>query len=318
VLGSGEVAESRDVLSALDLPTGESVPVVRRSFLGEGGEGPRVVIVAGVRGDTPEGTRVAIGVARLLQPRLARMRGRVDVIPCANPLAAHLGVRAVPGFDVDLSRRFPGRADGHAPDAVAAALVAAMADATQVIELRGAHPAFREEPQAHVRADQPVACERAAAANVRVVWKRTPPASDAGTLMACVPGLISLEGGVGNRLTEGVGIELVDGVLNVLVTLGILPEDDLPYHWAAIQRPVVADDGRVVRVRAERAGLFLPSMAPWAEVPRDEILGEVVDPVTGDVRETVTAPVAGRLLALREQPVVYPGTLVARVVADPA
>jgi predicted deacylase len=200
---------------------------------------------------------------------------------------------------------------------VAAALIAAMEGATQVIELRGAHPAFREEPQAHVRADQPEACERAASANVRVVWKRSPPASDSGTLMACVPGLIALEGGVGNRLTEGVGIELVDGVLNVLVTLGVLPEDDLPYHWAAIQRAVVADDSRVVRVRAGRAGLFLPSMAPWAEVAPDEILGEVVDPVSGDVRETVTAPTAGRLLALREQPVVYPGTLVARVVADP-
>jgi predicted deacylase len=29
----------------------------------------------------------------------------------------------------------------------------------------------------------------------------------------------------------------------------------------------------------------------------------------------ITAPVAGRVLAMREQPVVYPGSLVARLVA---
>ncbi len=307
--------ETLDVLYEAELPTGETVPICRRRFVGAGGEGPHVAVVAGVRGDTPEGTRVALAVASALRARLPRMKGRVDVYPCVNPLAAHLGARAWPGFDVDLGHRFPGKLGGHAPDIVAHRILDAVRGCDQVVELRGAHPAFREEPQAHVRADHALAVERAMVTNVRVVWRRAAPQPDAGTLLSVLPGLICLEGGIGNRLTKGVGIELCDGVLNLLCVMGVLPEDDLPFHWAAIQRPTLADDARVVRVRAERAGLFLPAMSAWAEVKTGEILGEIVDPITGETYEAVAAPQGGRILALREQPVVYPGTLVARVVA---
>lgn len=306
------MSESTEALCAFELPGGDEVVVSRRRF--SGGPGPRVAVVAAVRGDTPEGTRVAHGVARYLREVHDRLQGSVDVYPCINPAAADHGARNWPAFDVDLNRRFPGRADGHGPDLVARALLDALAGAEQVIELRGAHPAFREETQAHVWADAPLALERALRANVRVVWRRGDLGARAGTLAAAVPGLVCLEGGVGNRLTDGVGQELVDGVLNLLVVLGILPEDGLPFHWAAIQRPLVATDEDMLRVHAERGGLFLPLSRTWASLAEGDPLGEVVDPVTGDTLEVLTAPVAGRVLAQREQPVVYPGSLVARLV----
>ncbi|MDP2305295.1 MAG: succinylglutamate desuccinylase/aspartoacylase family protein [Pseudomonadota bacterium] len=308
------MSERLEEICSIELPTGEAVGVHRRRFTG--GAGPHVAVVAGVRGDTPEGTRVAHAVGRHLSAHHERLSGTVDIYPCVNPLAAHHGARHWPAFDLDLNRRFPGRADGHAPDRVARALTDAVRSADQVIELRGAHPAFREETQAHIRHDQPIALERALRANVRVVWRRSADLEGTGTLAGEVPGLICLEGGVGNRLTDGVGLELCDGVLNLLVVLGVLPEDALPFHWAAIQRPLVATDADVVRVRATRGGLFLPAGRMWAEVEAGAPLGEVVDPIAGETREIVTAPIAGRVLALREQPVVYPGSLVARLVAS--
>ncbi|MFZ5478506.1 MAG: succinylglutamate desuccinylase/aspartoacylase family protein [Myxococcota bacterium] len=309
------MSESLEEICQIELPTGEEVGVVRRRF--SGGPGPHVAIVAAVRGDTPEGTRVAHAVARHLRANHERLTGTVDVYPCVNPLAAHHGARNWPGFDLDLNRRFPGRPDGHAPDRVAYAMIQALRHADQVVELRGAHPAFREETQAHVRADSAVAIERAMHANVRVVWKRGSDIEGTGTLASQIPGMICLEGGRGNRLTEGVGNELCDGVLNLLVVLKVLPEDNLPFHWAAIQRPFVATDDDVVRVRATRGGLFLPLGKAWAEVQAGDPLGEVVDPIGGEAREAVVAPIAGRVLALREQPVVYPGSLVARIVGAP-
>jgi hypothetical protein len=315
------VSHSVETICAVELPTGEEVPVCRRRFRGAT-DGPHVAIVAAVRGDTPEGTRVIHAVGAHLLERVSTLRGTVDLYPCVNPLAADQGARHWPAFDVDLSRRFPGREEGHAPDRVAHALVAALRHANQVIELRGAHPAFREETQAHVRHDEATSVARAMRANVRVVWKRSTLIERSGSLAAVFPSLISLEGGIGNRLTEGVGRELADGVLNLLVEMEILPDDQLPFHWAAIQRPLVASDEDVLRVRAERAGLFLPAGGAWAQVEAGQPLGEVVDPFSGAIREVVEAPVAGRVLAVREQPVVYPGSLVARLVApgyvDPA
>lgn len=297
----------------IELPTGASVSVVRRR-LGGHTPGRRVAIVAGIRGDAPEGIRVAHLVSRFLGELEDRLTGTVDVYPCVNPLAAERGQRRWPLFDIDLNRRFPGRVDGHPPDQVAHALCADIRGADQVIELRGARPAFREAPQAHVRAGNAAAAQLAEGANVAVVWMRSPGPAAPSTFPYQFSGSIVLEGGSGNRLTPDVGRDLRDGVLNLLASLSIVPEDALPFHWAALQRPGQVTDDDVVRVRANRSGLFMPSGSVWAEVAAGDSLGEVIDPATGESLEEIVSPIAGRLLAVREHPAVFPGTMVARVV----
>ncbi len=298
----------------IELPTGDGVSVVRRRF-SAGKPGPRVAIVAGIRGDAPEGIRVAHTVGAFLRREEPEISGQVDIYPCANPLAAHRGTDLWPFFDEDLNRLFPGREDGHPPDRVAWALREDIAGADQVIELRGARPAFREAPQAHVRWKDTAATELAMGANVAVVWRRRGGPAAPSTFAHQFPGTIVLEGGTGNRLTAGVGQDLVDGVLNLLAALGVVREDRLPFHWAGLQRPVKVSDDEVVRVRANRGGLFLPSAAVWSEVTVGAELGSVVDPITGDELELILSPTDGRLLAVREHPVVFPGSMVARVVS---
>jgi predicted deacylase len=299
-------------LIEVELPSGTRVAVVRRRL--GGGEGPRVAIVAGIRGDAPEGIRVAHLVSRFLDVHEDELVGTVDIYPCANPLAAERGERRWPFFDIDLNRRFPGREDGHPPDQVAHALCRDIAGADQVIELRGARPAFCEASQAHIRAGNPAAAALAEAANVAVVWMRQPGPAAPTTFPYQFSGSIVLEGGSGNRLTPDIGRDLCDGVLNLLATLGVLPEETLPFHWAALQRPVLVTDADVFRVRTNRSGLFMPSGTVWQEVEVGDVLGELIDPASGALLETVTSPVAGHLLAVREHPAVFPGTMVARVV----
>lgn len=296
----------------VELPSGDSIAVVRRRF--GGGDGPRVALVAGIRGDAPEGIRVAHEVATVLTEHESALLGTVDIYPCANPLAAHRSVRNWPFFDTDLNRLFPGKEQGHPPQQVAWALCQDIAGADQVIEVRGARPAFAESPQAHVQAWDEAAAKLAQEANVAVVWRRKSGPAGASTFAHQFPGTIVLEGGRGNRLTTGIGKDLRDGALNILVSLGVLPDSCTPFHWATLQRPLVVTDDAVFRVRADRGGLFLPVGELWSEVEAGEHLGDVVDPVSGECRETVTSPVAGRLFAIRELPVVFPGTMVARVV----
>jgi len=306
------VAETRRVIE-VELPSGDTAPVVCRRF---GSGATRIVIAAGIRGDAPEGIRVAHRVAAFLEQHEERLQGTVDVYPCANPLAAHRGTRNWPFFDTDLNRLFPGKADGHPPAQVARALCDDIAGARQVIELRGARPAFSEASQAIVRHDHEASAELASHANVAVVWRRAPGPAAPATFAHQFTGSIVLEGGTGNRLTPGVGNDLADGVLNLMVHLGVVPEANLPFHWAAIRRPIHVTDDSVHRVRAERGGLFMPASAIWSEVEAGGTLGEVVDPLTGQTREVVQSPVAGHILAIRELPVVFPGTMVARVVTQ--
>jgi uncharacterized protein len=307
------VIESQAAICRIELPTHNEVEVVRRRF--QGSAGSAVAIVAGIRGDTPEGVRVLYEVTRLLREADA-IAGRVDIYPCANPLASYAGLQRWPFFDVDLNRRFPGRPDGHPPDRVACELVRNIRDADVVIELRGAYRAFREICQAHVRAGVPRAAELASQANVEVVWCRTPDTMAPTTFAAQFDTVMVLEGGAGNRLSEGVSGEMAAGVMNVLASLGVVDEQSVPVHWAAIHRPRVVTDDEVLGVRTELGGVFLPWVEAGAQVTRSQQLGTVVDPVQAKILQRIEAPVDGRVLAIREQPSVHPGSLVARVVAE--
>ena len=74
------------------------------------------------------------------------------------------------------------------------------------------------------------------------------------------------------------------------------------------------NDERVFRVRAECSGLFLPEFGVWSEVEEGATLGTVIDPENGTILQNIASPTTGRVMAVREHPVVYPGTMVARVV----
>jgi predicted deacylase len=71
----------------------------------------------------------------------------------------------------------------------------------------------------------------------------------------------------------------------------------------------------VLRVRINSAGLFLPSTRLQSAVEEGEVLGTVIDPRSAQVVETVYANGTGRIVALRNQPVVSAGDLVARIQA---
>lgn len=305
---------THSVITEVALPSGDEVRIMRSRFGTPAAGRKRVAVVAGIRGDAPQGVAVAHRVGGFLASVEAELQGVVDVVPCVNPLAAERGTRNWPYFDLDLNRRFPGRRDGHPPDRVARALVDEITGADQVIELRGARPAFHEALQAHVQAHDAAAAELAQSANVAVVWRRGQGPAAPATFAHQFPGCIVLEGGVGNRVSTQVGEELRNGVLHLLSVLGVLGEEQLPFPWAAIARPVLVQDAEVHRVRVEQGGLFLPEAEVWGEVAEGRVLGRVVDPITGDLVEEVPSPATGRVLALREQPVVYAGSMVARVV----
>jgi predicted deacylase len=307
------VTESQTAICRIELPTHNEVEVIRRRF--EGGAGPSVAVVAGIRGDTPEGIRVVYEVTRLLR-QLDSIDGRVDLYPCANPLAAYAGLQRWPFFDIDLNRRFPGREDGHPPDRLAHELVRHVAEADIVVEVRGAYRAFREVCQAHVRTGDDRAAALAMHANVEVVWSRSPDTMAPTTFASQFDGVMVLEGGAGNRLSDGVSEELAVGVMNMLASLGVVDEQAVPVHWAAIHRPKVVGDQQISHLRADLGGVFLPTVQCGARVKLGQALGAVVDPVHARRLQDLVSPIRGRVLALREQPSVHPGSLVARLVAE--
>ncbi len=75
-----------------------------------GGQGPTVLLIAGVHGDEYEGVIALAKLSRELQPEA--VNGRVIILPFANPPALKVGKRVSPLDGRDLNRSFPGKAGG--------------------------------------------------------------------------------------------------------------------------------------------------------------------------------------------------------------
>lgn len=300
----------RTFVIQVELPSGSEIGIVRRRFGARGASGPRVALVAGLHGDAPEGMAVAWRVGALLEAHEDTLRGTVDIYPCCNPLAAHHGTRLWPFFDVDLDRLFPGSPEGHPPDRVADALCQSVAGADQVLEIRGPSPGFREALTASVRQRDSSALVLAQRAETAAVCLRAPGPDALGSFAYQHPGAVVLSGGSCGRITPGVGDALARSVLNMLGALGVVvPPPPEPLH---LPSPLSAEQVRPLRTA--HGGLFLPMAPLWEPLREEAVIGAVIDPATGAELELIRAPAAGRLLAILEQPVVFPGSAVAQLV----
>ena len=70
------------------------------------GDGPTILLMAGIHGDEYEGQVAVARLAKDLQPEM--LNGRVILLPMANFPAAKAGQRTSPIDDVNLNRSFPG------------------------------------------------------------------------------------------------------------------------------------------------------------------------------------------------------------------
>ena len=82
----------------------------------------------------------------------------------------------------------------------------------------------------------------------------------------------------------------------------------------SVREPIVDDraDG-VVFFNAPRAGIFVPEAKHWTELAEGDTVGNIVNPLTGEVLSEITTPEKGILFTIREYPVVDEGSLVGRL-----
>ena len=304
---------------ALELPYRERLALERTVFEG-GGRGPRVAVVSGIHGDELEGLyvchRLAAWLEQLAKTRPDALLGQVELYPALNPLGLDTLRRTVPIYDVDLNRSFPGRPDGLLPHRVAAAAMRALAGAALVVDIHASNIYLREIPQVRIaRAFEGGLVPLARRMNLDLIWVHEAATVLENTIAhslnaSSVPCLV-VEMGVGMRVTPSFAEQIMLGILHAWRALGVLADDveiDPTTHV-----PLVAHDGNVHYLNAEVSGVFVPNAAHWMAVGERQLLGRIVSPLRGDVLAEVRSPVEGILFTLREYPLVYEGSLLARI-----
>jgi hypothetical protein len=229
--------------------------------------------------------------------------------------------RLVPVYNTDLNRNFPGHGEGPLPRRIAEAAMRHLRGAALVIDIHASNIFLREIPQ--VRINQTFAetlVPLARRMNVDLIWLHGAvtvlEATIAHSLNSLDTPCLVVEMGVGMRVTPSYTEQLVTGILNLWRDLGVLARDlaiPVPSH-----RPLVADDHNVHYLNAETSGLFIPSVEHWISVQAGQLLGRIVSSHHGETLSEVRSPVTGILFTLREYPLVYEGSLMARIMETDA
>jgi len=233
-----------------------------------------------------------------------------------NPLGLDTLTRLVPVYDVDLNRNFPGKPNCVFPQRIAAAAMQALAGFNLVIDVHASNVYLREIPQVRINQEfSDILVPLAKKMNLNLIWLHGAMTVLEATIAHSlnsqgVPCLV-VEMGVGMRVTPAYTDQVVTGILHLWRDLGVLaPEIELP---ALSHTPVVADDHNVHYLNADTSGLFIPSVEHWTSVKRGQLLGTIVSPFHGKALSEVRSPVDALLFTLREYPLVYEGSLMARL-----
>ncbi|MDE7361820.1 MAG: succinylglutamate desuccinylase/aspartoacylase family protein [Oscillospiraceae bacterium] len=286
---------------------------ILRGVNSEGGK--RIAVVTGIHGDELEGQYICYQLVKKITANMANLTGTVEIYPAINPLGMESASRAFPMTGLDMNRVFPGSDIGSIAENIAKKLVEDIKGADMCVDIHSSNIFIREIPQVRIRPENSdYLMKYAKLLNTDMVWVHESGAVGDGSLAESlirseVPTLV-VEMGVGQRIDLEYCDQLLHGIFNLMNNLGIWAEEE---H--GISHPMVSTDGAVHVIHSTGSGIFVPTAEHNMWLAKGSVIGEIVTPITGTVEQEITAPVDGVIFSLREYPIVYEGSVIARMLS---
>jgi predicted deacylase len=266
---------------------------------------PRLVAIAGVHGDEPDGMLALLDFAGQSDP--AALRGSVVLVPVANPPAFAAHQRRSPLDGLDLNRIFPGRPDGTPSERLAYRLVNdIVTGADLVFTLHSWYATGMVVPHVEVPdGDDAVSrrsWEAAGAAGFTRIRRGDWPAGVLG-LAAAARGIPVLEAEIGGQgmSTPENRSAYVEHLTRLLRHLGIMDGEATP-------SPNIEVLGRGL-VHAPVGGMLRLNVRLGDYVEAGSVLASITN-LHGEQVAEMRAPYAGLVAAVRRFVSVNPGDLV--------
>ena len=283
----------KDVLTWQRHPVGASLahPTVDLCIGTAGEGGPVGVITASVHGDEGPWGTLAINALLASTPASA-LRGTLRVVPVAHPLATEADARQSHLDNLDLNNSFPGDAHGTHTQRLAAVIAEHALDGADVLL------------DVHGGGSWNVNCftYRFAGGEQLAEWIGTPLILDGPVRSTSLTGYVIDRGGIGVWIEMGGRGEFEEqraqavatGLRRALGRTGVLTDD------GPADAPGVVASARAA-LTVSRPGIYRPLRREsdlGTVVDQGTTIGELLDPVTGEVLETFVAPYPRTILAL--------------------
>ncbi|MBQ1353570.1 MAG: succinylglutamate desuccinylase/aspartoacylase family protein [Ruminococcus sp.] len=307
-----------ETVASVGLPIDEKLMIQKNRMIpsrGLSGNEKRISVVTGTHGDELEGQYVCYELQRRIKENIECLTGIVDVYPAINPLGIDSITRGIPGFDLDMNRIFPGLENGSMPEYIASKIIDDLSGSAAVVDIHASNIFLEEIPQVRINElSRDTLVPLAKHLNVDYIWVHSSATVLESTLAYSLnvigtPTLV-VEMGVGMRITKKYGDQLTDGILALMKELGIWNGDVI-----TPKEPIISEDGEVSFINAGKSGVFVPCVGHWKNVKKDGHIGDILNPLTGEINERILAPTDGIVFTLREYPIVNEGSLIARILA---
>ncbi len=300
-----------------ELPINERY-MIRKNIIKHGDGKKRICIVTGTHGDELEGQMVCYLMARQLKEQLENLDGTVEIYPALNPLGIDTIQRGIPNFDLDMNRIFPGDKNGTMAEQAAYTIIEDLRGADLVIDVHSSNLYLRETPQVRINVlNEKELVPLAQKLGVDFIWVH-----DAATVLEATlahslnstgtPCLV-VEMGVGERINHKMCFRLRDGIFHLMQEMGMWKEDVPTDHLAD---SIVCKGNKVEFLNAETSGIFITELKCGCMVEKSQEIGQIVEPLTGEILSRVVSPVDGYLFTIRAYPIVYEGSLMARIYSE--
>jgi predicted deacylase len=263
-------------------------------------EGPVMFVSAAVHGDELNGVEI---IRRLLRSRLMRqIRGTLLAVPMVNMYGVLERSRYLPDRR-DLNRSFPGSERGTMAARLAHTFMSEIVSrCTYGIDLHTAAIGRDNLPQIRANLDDESTEKLARAFGVPVLINSS---LRDGSLRES-----ALESGVTMLLYEAGGALRLDemsiraglaGIVHVMRSVDMLPASR---SRKIASEPFIARSS--VWVRASNSGLFINQVSLGTRVEKEQTIGVIADPVTGE-EFSILAAATGVIIGKSNQPLVHEG-----------
>ncbi len=307
-----------ETVVSVGLPIDEKLMIQKNRLIPQkglsGGEN-RISIVTGTHGDELEGQYVCYELQRRIRENIGCLTGIVDVYPAINPLGIDSITRGIPGFDLDMNRIFPGSEDGSMPEYIASGIIEDLRGSAAVIDIHASNIFLEEIPQVRINElSRDTLVPLAKLLNTDYIWVHSSATVLESTLAYSLNSIgtptLVVEMGVGMRITKKFGDQLTDGIFTLMKELGIWSGEVV-----TPKEPIISEDGEVSFINAGKSGVFVPCVEHWKNVRKGGHIGDILNPLTGEINERISSPTDGIVFTLREYPIVNEGSLIARILA---
>ena len=308
-------------VASVELPVDEVLTIKKRRIMPNGkAKGlKRISVVTGIHGDELEGQYVCYELSKRIEAELDKLCGIVDIYPAMNPLGIDSITRGIPAFDLDMNRLFPGDIEGNMTEYLAAEIIKDVSGSDLVVDIHASNIFLTEIPQIRINElNEKELVPFAEKSNVDFVWihgaSTVLESTFAYSLNSTGTPCLVVEMGVGMRITKEYGNQLVDGIFSLMKELGIWTGD-----VKAPRKPIISNDpDDVSYLNASTGGLFVQNVRHWEVLKKGDLIGQIINPLSGKVLEDVVSPVDGILFTIREYPIVDEGSLVGRLLRKEA